>query len=123
MRKLKFYLIGLIPGCILVFFILNQKGASCSGYLPNSRVITETLSKDFDYTDAFKQKMQQYGISEAVLRDSIIRTGTIDFDQSKAQQEPCPEYLLQQTKGQNKYQIRFEKCKEKALFLEIQPIQ
>jgi hypothetical protein len=112
MKKLKFYLIGLIPGLILVFFILNKKGASCSGYLPNSRVIAETLSKDFKYSDEAKNAMQALNINEKFLKDSIITNGKIDFDRSQAQKKPCPAYLLTYPEKNPKYEITFEKCEE-----------
>lgn len=112
MKKLKFYLIGLIPGLILVFFILNKKGASCSGYLPNSRVIAETLSKDFKYSDEAKNAMQALNINEKFLKDSIITNGKIDFNRSQAQKKPCPAYLLMYPEKSPKYEITFEKCEE-----------
>lgn len=89
MRKLKFYLIGLIPGFIIVFFVLNQKGVSCSGYLPNSRVIAETLSKEFSYSEEFKVQMQHLQITESFLKDSLITHGEINFQKSNAQKKPC----------------------------------
>ncbi len=114
MKKLKFYAIGLVPGCIFVFFILNKKGASCSGYLPNSRVIAETLSKDFTYSGPFKAQMSQLKINEKFLRDSIITKGKIDFDRSHARKKPCPDYLLTYPETHPVYEITFEKCEEKA---------
>lgn len=112
MKKLKFYLIGLIPGLILVFFILNKKGASCTGYLPNSRVIAETLSKDFKYSDTFKAEMNTLKINEKFLKDSIMTNGKIDFDRSHAQKKPCPDYLLTYPEKSPVYEITFEKCEE-----------
>lgn len=114
MKKLKFYLIGLIPGLLIVFFILNKKGASCSGYLPNSRVIAETLSKDFTYSESFKNEMSAHKIDEKFLKDSIITQGEVDFDRSHAQKKPCPDYLLSYPKKNPVYEITFEKCEEKA---------
>lgn len=114
MKKLKFYLIGLIPGLIIVFFILNKKGASCSGYLPNSRVIAETLSKDFKYSESFKSEMNAHKIDEKFLKDSIITNGKVDFDRSHAQKKPCPDYLLIYPKENPVYEITFEKCEETA---------
>ncbi len=105
-------MIGLIPGLIIVFFILNKKGASCSGYLPNSRVIAETLSKDFKYSDEAKNAMQGLNINEKFLKDSIITNGKIDFDRSQAQKKPCPTYLLTYPEKSPKYEITFEKCEE-----------
>ena len=122
MRKLKFYLIGLLPGLLIVFFILNKKGASCSGYLPNSRVIAETLSKEFTYSEEFKTQMQNLKIDEKFLKDSILQKGEINFDRSKAQQEPCPQYLLVSPEKNSKYEITFEKCKNEAKFLTLKKL-
>ncbi len=116
MRKLKFFLIGLIPGLIVVFFILNQKGVGCSGYLPNSRVVAETLSKEFSYTQEFKTGMAQNRIDDKFLKDSIITKGFVDFDRSKAQKSPCPEYLLLYPEKNPRYEVTFEKCKDSATF-------
>ncbi|WP_345989847.1 hypothetical protein AAEU33_19790 [Chryseobacterium sp. Chry.R1] len=112
MKKLKFYLIGLIPGLIIVFFILNKKGASCSGYLPNSRVIAETLSKDFKYSETFSNEMKTLKIDEKFLKDSIITKGKVDFDRSHAQKKPCPEYILIYPETHPAYEIGYEKCEE-----------
>ncbi|SDQ08209.1 hypothetical protein SAMN05421664_0380 [Chryseobacterium soldanellicola] len=114
MKKLKFYLIGLIPGLAIVFFVLNKKGASCSGYLPNSRVIAETLSKDFKYSENFKTEMDTLKIDEKFLKDSIITNGKVDFDRSHAQKKPCPDYVLVYPKDNPRYEIMFEKCEETA---------
>ena len=122
MRKLKFYLLGLLPGLLIVFFILNKKGASCSGYLPNSRVIAETLSKEFTYSEEFKTQMQNLKINENFLKDSILQKGEINFDRSKAQQEPCPQYLLVSPDKNSKYEITFEKCKNEAKFLTLKKL-
>lgn len=123
MKKLKFYLIGLIPGLIIVFFILNKKGASCSGYLPNSRVIAETLSKDFVYQPSFKAEMKQLNITENFLKDSIITKGKIDFERSHAQKEPCPDYALIYPEKNAKYEITFEKCKENVALKTIKALK
>jgi len=115
LKKLKFYTIGLIPGLLIVFFILNQKGTSCS-YFPNDRVTAETLTKNFIYYPEFQIEMETNKISEQFLKDSIISKGEIDFDRSKPQQEPCPEYLLTYPKKNPRFEINYSKCKETAEF-------
>lgn len=114
---------GLIPGLIIVFFILNQKGASCSGYLPSSRVVAETLSKEFQFTDAFKQQMAAYHVDENLLRDSIITHGTVDFDRSHAQKQPCPDYLLTYPENDPRFEVTFEKCRETATFKSLKALK
>lgn len=123
MRKLKFFLIGLVPGLLLVFFILNKKGASCSGYLPNSRVIAETLSKKMVYSPAFSREMEGNKIDEKFLKDSIITKGEINFEKSNAQKKPCPAYVLVYPSKNPRYEIGFEKCKEEATFHSLKKIR
>ncbi|MDR6485806.1 hypothetical protein J2799_000291 [Chryseobacterium vietnamense] len=112
MKKLKFYAIGFVPGLLIVFFILNKKGASCSGYLPNSRVIAESLSKEFKYSEEAKSAMAAYKIDEKFIKDSIITNGKVDFDRSHAQKKPCPDYLLTYPEKNPSYEITYEKCEE-----------
>lgn len=123
MRKLKFFLIGLVPGLLLVFFILNKKGASCSGYLPNSRVIAETLSKKMVYSPSFSKEMGENKIDEKFLKDSIITKGEINFEKSNAQKKPCPDYVLVYPSKNPRYEVGFEKCKEEATFHSLKKIR
>ena len=122
LKKLKFYAIGLIPGLLIVFFILNQKASSCS-YFPNDRVIAETLTKDFTYSPTFKTEMELNKISEQFLKDSIIAGGKIDFDRSKAQEKPCPKYLLLYPKNNPRIEVNYSKCKENAEFTGLKKLK
>lgn len=123
MKKIKFFLIGLVPGLIIVFFVLNKKGVSCSGYLPNSRVIAETLSKDFTYSESFKAEMNALKMNETFLKDSIITNGEIDFDRSHAQKKPCPDYLIFYPKKNPRYEVLFEKCGENTQLLSLKKLK
>lgn len=116
-------MIGLIPGIILVFFILNKKGASCSGYLPNSRVIAETLSKKPVYSPAFSAEMDSFKINEKFLKDSLITNGKVDFERSNAQKKPCPEYILRYPSTNPRYEISFDKCAEEAHFNSLKKLR
>ncbi|MCX8533912.1 hypothetical protein [Chryseobacterium luquanense] len=123
MKKLKFFLIGLLPGFLIVFFVLNRKGVSCSGYLPNSRVIAETLSKDFQYSDQFKNEMTGLKVDEKFLKDSIITLGKIDFERSHAQKKPCPDYVITYPEKNPMYEITYEKCEEKAILNSLKKLK
>lgn len=115
-------MLGLIPGLLLVFFILNKKGASCSGYLPNSRVIAESLSKEMVYQPAFAAEMKALSIDERFLRDSIMTKGKVDFSKSQAQKKPCPAYVLHYPKKKPRYEISFEKCAETTTFITLEKL-
>lgn len=122
MRKFKFYFLGFIPGLLLVLFILNKKGASCS-YFPNDRVRAETLTKKFVFEPTFTQELNAQKLDEKFLRDEVLEKGTIDFDRSKAQEKPCPRYIISYPADQPKYEIEFLKCKEEAVFKSLNTLR
>lgn len=122
MRKFKFYLIGFIPGLLVVLFFLNKKGASCS-YFPNDRVRAETLTKKFNYSPTFQQQMKDFAVDEKLIKDSMLTQGSIDFDKSNAQAEPCPEYTLVYPKKNPRFELRFSKCKEDAKFNQLKKLK
>lgn len=115
-RKIRFFLYGLIPGLVILFFIFNQKGATCSGYLPNSRVIAETNSKTFSFSDAFSGQMKQYNIDETTFKEKIFSKGEINFSKSEARRTPCPRYLMNSETEYGNFEIQFEKCDTIAVF-------
>jgi hypothetical protein len=104
MKKLKFYLIGLVPGILFVLFIFGKKDASCS-YFPSARVKAETLTKTFKFTPNFQQEISAQKLNEKFLRDSIFEKGKIDFDRSNAQEKPWPKYLIIYPTKNPKYEI------------------
>ena len=108
---------------MLVFFILNKKGASCSGYLPNSRVIAESLSKEFTYSDDFKKEMELWKVDEKFLKDSILTKGYIVFEKTNAQKKPCPSYTLIYPKKNPRYEVAYEKCAEQSNFHSLKKLR
>lgn len=60
--------------------------------------------------------MAANNVSEKFLRDSIITEGEINFDQSKAQEKPCPKYKLYYPEKNSRYSIEFTKCDEGVTF-------
>jgi len=121
MQKLKFYFMGLVPGMFIVFFILNKKDTSCS-YFPNDRVISESLSKDFIFSEDFNEKLKILDLSKNFIRDSIIKYGRIDFRRSEAQKKPCQKYTLTYPKQKPKYEVEYQKCKENVTLSQIKKL-
>lgn len=62
-------------------------------------------------------------IDETFIKDSIITNGEINFDKSKAQQKPCPKYVLFYPKTNPKYEVYFEKCDDKATFTNLKKLK
>lgn len=120
-KRLKFYSIGLIIGCIFVYLIFNQKGTQCA-YLPNDRVLAESISKEIKSTSLFTNQLIANRLDEKFVKDSLLQKGRIDFNKSKPQQEPCPEYILYYPEKEPTYEVVFEKCKDFVVFKNLKKL-
>ncbi len=119
-RKITFYLVGFLPGLLFLFLIFNKKGASCSGYLPNSRVIMESLSKEIQYSPPAMLELKKLSLSPEKFQNEIFKEGEIDFKNSKIQNEKCPQYLMKSVYNQRDISIVFRKCDKITQFISIQ---
>lgn len=107
---------GLLPGLVVMFFIFNMKGVSCSGYLPNSRVIKETQSKKAVYLPDFEKGLATAQITRTDFEQKLFPNGDIDFRRSLTQAVPCPMYYMTVDYGGKKHLLRFTKCETVATF-------
>lgn len=120
-KRVQFYSIGLIIGCVFVYLIFNQKGTQCS-YFPNDRVLAESLSKEIKLTPLFSDQLITNRLSQKFVKDSLLTKGRIDFNKSKPQQEPCPEYILYYPEKNPTYEVVFEKCKDFVVFKSLKKL-
>lgn len=122
-RKLRFFLTGLIPGLIFVFFVLNRKGVQCSGYLPNSRVLTQLQSLPIRFAPHLQAQVKQMNLDEKLLKSELLSIGEVDFDSSHIREVDCPEYHIQTPKQKPKYRLVIVRCENEATLTSIQEIK
>ena len=79
---------------------------SCS-YFPNDRVLAEIKLKKLAFSSQAQQQMKTLSLTEKFISDSILTKGKINFDESQAQANPCPKYIIYYKK---KYKLSFTKC-------------
>ena len=87
LKRLYYFLTGLIIGIVFLFFILNGKRTSCN-YGPSARVIDNIISKKL------VQKNKSDSISDDKLYN-LISKGRVRFNKSEIRNEPCAIYYVE----------------------------
>jgi len=91
-RRIKLYLIGVGLGLILCLILF--KGRTFDACSPTGRVTEQvSLMKTYAIDSVLLAKMATINLSVDTLRVRLAN-GTVDFNRSQAQKEPCREYLI-----------------------------
>lgn len=91
-QRLGYYLIGILFGCMFLFFFLGKKKTSFC-YFPNCRVLKDLRSKPITYSESAEQTLKQGWINEEDIRHGLTE-GSVDFSQSKHKFENGVVYLI-----------------------------
>ena len=87
LKRLYYFLTGLIIGIVFLFFILNGKRTSCN-YGPSARVIDNIISKKL------VQKNKSDSISDDKLYN-LISKGRVRFNKSEIRNKQCAIYYVE----------------------------
>ncbi|MBS1636929.1 MAG: hypothetical protein JST26_13510 [Bacteroidetes bacterium] len=99
-HRLRFYLIGFVPGCIILFFIVSKKG--CTG--PNELKMQELTYQKFEFSNKALCKVKCLGYTPEGFRIAL-KAYQVNYDLSDVHKKPCGSYYLQAIK---KDSARFE---------------
>ncbi|MCB9203194.1 MAG: hypothetical protein H6604_09155 [Flavobacteriales bacterium] len=113
-RRLRFYSLGLILGVIIVFLMFGNRDFSCN-VMPNQRVLTEVHTKKIEFSKQSIKQLNELSLSEKFVTDTVLYDGDINFSESNAQKEPCPDYKIYYPEKEKKYYVLFTKCKENVI--------
>ena len=103
LKRLYYFLTGLIIGIVFLFFILNGKRTSCN-YGPSARVIDNIISKKL------VQKNKSDSISDDKLYN-LISKGRVRFNKSEIRNKPCAIYYVES----DDLSFLIENCEDQAL--------
>lgn len=90
-QRLKFYLVGLTIGLLLVFMIFGNRGCS---WLPGNRVKNMIAEKELFTGDSLWDVMKCSGLSASDIYSLLNEAGDVNFSKSETQSEP-KKYLLE----------------------------
>ena len=104
-RRLIYYFFGLSIGCLLVFFITNQKNTRFN-YLPYDRVIGDFKKKSWEFDESFNN----YDTINFLANTKIL------FSESIIGKDSCSMYKLTKKDDIKLYQMFAYNCGEKVYF-------
>ena len=91
-KRFIYYLIGLLFGCIIVFFIWKGKKVSFD-YGMDARTLKSMRTKRLVFSNNAFQSVVSKKIDSTAI-DYILLHGDVDFGKSNQRKKPCPEYSI-----------------------------
>ena len=107
-KRLTYYFFGLSIGCLITYFIVNQKNTEFN-YLPNKRVISDFKKKIWEFDNSF--------INYDTI--NIINSSKILFSESIINKDSCNTYKLQNNLNSQSYTFKAINCDEKVYFEDL----
>jgi hypothetical protein len=118
-QRLRFYLVGVIFGCLFVYVLFGNREYSCA-YFPNARVLDEAHNKPKVYTATCLAQLKKMNLDTSFIQKNIFTSSKIDFDKSQPRAKPCGKYIAYYPKKNPIYIIEFQKCEKKVLVNSIE---
>lgn len=106
-KRLRLYLSGVFLGLIFLLFMYGDKVFSWS-YLPNDRVLAEIKLKKISFSPQSESYLIENNLTTSFILDTVLVKGSINFNESNAQNKPCPYYTLYH----HNIKVNFTKCKD-----------
>jgi len=107
-KRLTYYFFGLLIGCLITYFIVNQKNTEFN-YLPKKRVINDFKKKKWEFDNTF--------INYDTI--NITNNSKILFSESIINKDTCNTYKLQKKLNSKLYTFKAINCDEKVYFEDL----
>lgn len=110
-RRLRFYAIGVLLGCVVVWALLI-KDVERDAWLPKGRIKQSLGSEIIDLKISKKATCQLscYNLSQEIFSEDFFDKSKVDFDKSATKLKPCPEYFLVSKSGDLQISIYVTLC-------------
>lgn len=95
-QRLRFFLIGFVPGCIILIFIVNKKGCTS----PNELKMLELSHQTLSLSPKAMCKIKCLNSTEQLFKVNL-RYFEVNYDLSQVHQKPYGLYYLQAVKAEN----------------------
>lgn len=103
-QRLRFFLIGFVPGCIILFFIVSKKGCSS----PNELKMMELSHQTLSVSEKVKCKLKCLVMTEDGFKINL-RNFEVNYDLSDVHKKPYGNYYLQGMEGkEDRYEMMVE---------------
>lgn len=117
-RRLRFYLIGVSLGGVMVLLLFGPRALTCS-YFPNARALEEAKIYPMSYADGVKEVMEAEGLDSIFLYNQLLKKSTItNFGTEEVRESPCRTYRAVYRQDVY-YDFVFQICKKETTITEL----
>ena len=118
LKRLRFYLIGVSIGVVLVLVFFGPRSMQCS-YFPNSRALEEAKIYPMSISESAQETIDNEKIDSVFLYDEIFKKSKItNFGTDEVRETPCRTYRAQYREVK-KFDIVYQICKKKTILTEL----
>lgn len=117
-RRLKLFGIGVVLGCVLVYFLLIR-GKDFGFWTPENRVLELLQKSELSFSQVADCQMQCMNVSENEVKE-IFKSGSVNFDESNVRTGNCPIYVVFKNTEKDKLKITVSACDSIANVLQIE---
>ncbi len=114
LKRLRFFGFGIILGSILSVIMFGPEKFSCSGYLPEGRVLAELQTKKWSNDSIISKELSHFNIDNEFIKDSILTLSSINFEESEPRKKPCSIYSVYYPKKNARFHFTISKCDSSA---------
>ena len=86
LNRLKYYLIGVAIGSVMVFFMLGSRSDIKCSYFPNQRVLNDISKKEMAFSNLAACQFS-YLNNDTTFINKLLSGGKVDFERSNTKKE------------------------------------
>jgi hypothetical protein len=118
LKRLKFYLIGVGIGSLIVFGMFGRRDDIQCSYFPEARTLKSIGEKELFASEKADCQYACAGYDSTVIKDLLV-AGDVDFGKSETKKSECNVYYVS-TESQGKPVVAyFENCDSTATLLKF----
>ena len=118
LKRLKFYLIGVGIGSLMVFGIFGGRDDIKCSYFPEARTLKDIGLKELLATEKANCQYACAGYDSTTIKDLLI-AGDVDFKKSETENEGCNVYYISADSQGKNVVAYFENCDSTATILKF----
>ena len=119
-RRIRYYLIGVVLGTFVVYFMFGNRTDIRCDYLPNARVLKNLRSKELKFSATATCQRECLRLDSLDV-NQLLAAGAIIFSESEPRKEPCGEYqIITRLPDEREIVARVQNCDSTVTMLTLQ---
>ncbi len=109
-RRIRYYLVGVVLGTLVVYAMFGNRSDIGCDYLPNARVLKNLRIKAHEYSPKAECQIECLELDSMDIA-MMFAAGAVKFSESEPRKKPCGEYmLLTKLPDEREIDMRVQNC-------------